>query len=102
MKSSTVTGARRRTLTSVALVIAALGLLLDLATMTPARAGDHDYYGWRNGYAGPVYGYYLAAPPYGYYYPVSSYPYLAVGFYDARSYYSYYYGRPDFGYQDTK
>jgi len=101
MKSSAVTGARRRTLTSAALTIAALGIL-GLSTAMPARAGDHDYYGWRDGYAGPVYGYYLAAPPYGYYYPVSSYPYLAVGFYDARSYYSYYYGRPDFGYQDTK
>ena len=101
MKSSAVTGARRRTLTSAVLTIAALGIL-GLSTAMPARAGDHDYYGWRDGYAGPVYGYYLAAPPYGYYYPVSSYPYLAVGFYDARSYYSYYYGRPDFGYQDTK
>jgi len=35
----------------------------------------------------------------------SGYPYPAVRFYDARSYwsyYSYYYGRPDFGNQDTK
>jgi hypothetical protein len=101
MKSSAVTGAWRRTPTSAALTIVALGIL-GLSTATPARAGEHDFYGWRDGYAGPVYGYYLAAPPYGYYYPVSSYPYLAVGFYDARSYYSYYYGRPDFGYQDTK
>lgn len=73
-----------------------------LATATPARAGDHDFYAWRDGYGGPVYGYYVAGP-YGYYYPTydrNGYP--ALGFYDGRSYYSYYYGRTDFGYQDTK
>jgi hypothetical protein len=85
-----------------AVVLTTAVALLSLAPVTAARAGEHDFYEWRDGYAGPVYGVYLAAPPYGYYYPSytdSGYP--AVRFYDGRSYYSYYYGRTDFGYQDT-
>jgi hypothetical protein len=85
-----------------ALVFTTAVTLLALASATAARAGEHDFYEWRDGYAGPVYGVYLAAPPYGYYYPTYSYNgYPAVRFYDGRSYYSYYYGRTDFGYQDT-
>ena len=92
--------ARRRTRAVTFAAIAAATVALTMATA--ARAGEHDFYSWRDGYAGPVYGYYVAGP-YGYYYPVyedNDYP--ALGFYGARSYYSYYYGRPDFGYQDTK
>jgi len=99
MTQSSLRG-RRRT-RNVALATAAVAVMA--LTALPARAGDHNFYSWRDGYAGPVYGVYLAAPPYGYYYPAYSYNgYPAVGFYGARDYYSYYYGRTDFGYQDTK
>ena len=86
-----------------ALAIAALAIVGVTTATTPALAADHDYWGWRDGYWGPVFGYSFAAPPYGYYYPAYGYgPYPAYGLYDGRSYYSYYYGRPDFGYEDSK
>jgi len=93
-----VTRARGAILT----VCATAAAIFTITSVTPALAGEHDFYGWRDGYAGPVYGVYLAEPPYGYYYPsytANGYP--AARFYSERSYYSYYYGRPDFGYQDT-
>lgn len=93
--------ARRRART--ASLAAAISAVIAFASATPIRAGEHDFYSWRDGYAGPVYGVYLAAPPYGYYYPTYTYPgYPAAAFYTWRDYYSYYYGRTDFGYQDTK
>lgn len=77
--------------------------MIACAGIEPARAADHDFWKWRDGYADPVYGYSLATPPYGYYYggySVNGYP--VYGFYDERTYYNYYYGRTDLGYQDTK
>lgn len=88
-------------LATTALVTAMIGAVA-FTGIAPARAADHDFYGWRDGYGGPVYGYYVGGP-YGYYYPTyTANGYPALGFYDGRSYYSYYYGRTDFGYQDTK
>lgn len=101
MQNRCVPTTRRRGRGQKAALAAAI-LITAVALHAPAKAGaDRDYYGWRDGPAGPVFGFYVAGP-YGYYYPVPSYPYPAVGFYGGPSYYDYYYGRTDFGYVDSK